>query len=165
MLVGDRSRVSSWSRLDGRARRVLVTRGLRGFADGLVSVLLAGHLARLGFSPFQIGAIVAGTLLGSATLTMAVGLLAHRLDPRRVLIGSSVLMLGTGLAFGMLASFWPLLVVAVVGTLNPSAGDVSVFLPTEQALLARSRAETRPALFAWYNVSGSLAGALGALAS
>src|SRR5580765_4600980 len=123
MVAGGRSRPSSWSRLDGGARRVLVTRGLRGFADGLVSVLLAGHLARLGFSSFQIGTIVAGTLLGSAILTMAVGLLAHRLDPRRVLIGSSGLMLGTGLAFGILGSFWPLLVVAVVGTLNPSAGD------------------------------------------
>ena len=147
------------------AGRILLTRGLRGFADGLVSVLLAGHLARLGFSSLQIGTIVAGTLLGSAVLTTAVGLLAHRLDPRRVLLASSVLMLATGLGFGVLGTFWPLLIVAVVGTLNPSAGDVSVFLPTEQALLAQANAAERPALFARYNVAGSIAGALGALAS
>jgi MFS family permease len=147
------------------ADRILLTRGLRGFADGLVSVLLAGHLGRLGFSSLQIGAIVTATLLGSALLTMTVGLLASRLDPRRVLIGSSVLMLATGLGFGMLGSFWPLVVVALVGTLNPSAGDVSVFLPTEQALLAQVSAAARPALFARYNVAGSVAGALGALAS
>jgi MFS family permease len=147
------------------AGRILLTRGLRGFADGLVSVLLAGHLARLGFSSLQIGAIVAGTLLGSAVLTTVVGLFSHRLDPRRVLIASSALMLATGLGFGALASFWPIFVVAVVGTLNPSAGDVSVFLPTEQALLAQATAVDRPALFARYNVAGSIAGALGALAS
>ena len=147
------------------AGRILLTRGLRGFADGLVSVLLAGHLGRLGFSSLQIGTIVAGTLLGSAVLTTAVGLLAHRLDPRRVLLASSVLMLATGLGFGVLGTFWPLLIVAIVGTLNPSAGDVSVFLPTEQALLAQANAAERPALFARYNVAGSIAGALGALAS
>ena len=44
-------------------------------------------------------------------------------------------MVVTGVAFGLASSFWVLFVFAVVGTLNPSAGDVSVFLPTEQALL------------------------------
>jgi MFS family permease len=155
----------STTRSDSSTRRVLLTRALRGFADGLVSVLLAGHLARLGFSSLQIGAIVAGTLLGSAVLTMAVGLVAHRLDARRVLLGSSLLMIATGVGFGVLGNFWALLALAVVGTLNPSGSDVSLFLPTEQTLLARVQAADRPALFARYNVAGSLASAFGALAS
>jgi MFS family permease len=155
----------STTRADPGTRRVLLTRALRGFADGLVSVLLAGHLARLGFSSFQIGAIVAGTLLGSAVLTMAVGLGAHRLDPRRVLVGSSLLMIATGVGFGLLGNFWALLALAVVGTLNPSGSDVSLFLPTEQTLLAHAVAAERPALFARYNVAGTLASAFGALAS
>jgi predicted MFS family arabinose efflux permease len=63
-------------------------------------------------------------------------------------------------------SFWPLLVIAVVGTLNPSAGDVSVFLPTEQAYVAGEvEAPDRPRLFAVYNLAAILAGALGALGS
>jgi hypothetical protein len=41
------------------------------------------------------------------------------------------LMILTGLAFGMVATFGVLLVVAAVGTLNPSSGDVSAFLPIE----------------------------------
>ena len=45
-------------------------------------------------------------------------------------------MVATGIGFAREPAFVPLLVVAVVGTLNPSAGDVSVFLPTEQAVLA-----------------------------
>jgi len=150
----------------GDARRLLATRGLRGLADGLVSVLLAGYLARLGFTPLAIGAIVTGTLLGSAALTIAVGLLGHRLERRHVLLGAAALMLATGAGFAGLTAFWPLLAVAVLGTLNPSAGDVSVFLPTEQAVLAQAvRARDRTTMFAWYNLSGTLAGALGALAS
>jgi hypothetical protein len=75
-------------------------------------------------------------------------------------------MLGTGVGFASLAGFWALLVVAVLGTLNPSAGDVSVFLPTEQAALAQTASgHQRTRLFAWYNVTGNFAGALGALAS
>ena len=148
------------------AKRLLSTRALRGFADGAVSVLLPSYLATLGFSSTRIGAIIFGTLFGSAILTLWVGLLSHRLGRRSVFLGTSILMLGTGLGFACITSFLPLFLVAVAGTLNPSAGDVSVFLPVEQASLA----ETVPpsdltALFSLYNVSGALAGALGALAS
>lgn len=148
------------------ARRIIAVRALRGFADGLVSVLLAGYLLRLGFTTVQVGVLVAGTLLGSAALTIAVGVTAHRFDHRRLLLLACVLMLCTGLGFVLATSFWPLLVIAVVGTLNPSSGDVSVFLPTEQAALADATAlAQRTRLFARYNVAGNLAAALGALAS
>jgi MFS family permease len=134
--------------------------------DGLVSVLLPGYLTRLGFTPFEVGAIVTGTLLGSATLTIVLGLAGHTLPRRRVLLGAAGLMLATGLGFAGFTTFWPLLVVAVLGTLNPSAGDVSVFVPTEQAALAETvSGEDRTRLFASYNVSGNFMGGLGALAS
>src|SRR5205814_7069629 len=110
------------------ARRLFATRGLRGFADGLVSVLLASHLSNLGYSPTEIGAIVTGTLLGSAALTLAVGLLGARLPRRTVLLGASAVMLATGVGFFAFIGFWPVLAVAVIGPLNPSSGDVSVLL-------------------------------------
>jgi MFS family permease len=148
------------------ARILLVTRILRGFADGIVAVILAGYLTSLGFSPFQVGAIVTGTLLGSAALTLAAGLWGGRFTKRRILLGASALMCATGIGFAGVTAFWPLFVVAVAGTLNPSAGDVSLFLPTEQAALAHASSDRdRTSLFAWYNLGGSLAGALGALAS
>ena len=57
----------------------------------------------------------------------------------------------------------PLLVVAAVGTLNPSSGDVSVFLATEQALLPATVDERhRTALFARYSFVGFGLAALGA---
>jgi MFS family permease len=148
------------------AARLVATRGARGFADGIASVLLASYLTRLGFSPLQVGAIVTATLLGSAALTLAIGLAGHRWPRRAVLLGASLLMFATGLGFFAATAFWPLLVIGFLGTLNPSAGDVTLFLPTEQAVLSEAvEPRERTSIFAWYNLAGSLAGALGSLAA
>src|SRR6202140_3536311 len=117
---------------------LLATRALRGLADGAVSVILPSYLTIIGFSPLRVGAIVFGTLLGSAALTLWVGLATDRLGRRRVLLAACALMLLTGIGFASLTSFWPMFVVAGVGTLNPSAGDVSLFLRVEQAALAQA---------------------------
>jgi MFS family permease len=147
-------------------RRLLTSRALRGFADGAVSVLLPSYLTAIGFSSVRIGAIVFSTLAGSAALTLWVGLLSHRLGRRSVLLAAAMLMFLTGIGFAFVTSFWPLLIVAFVGTLNPSAGDVSLFLPVEQSALAESVVTgDLTAMFALYNVGGAFAGALGALAS
>ena len=148
------------------AGRLVSARSLRGFADGFVSVVLASYLVDIGFSPVEVGAIVTSTLLGSAALTLAVGLWGADIPQRTVLISATLLMAGTGLGFAGLTDFWPLLVVAFAGTLNPSGGDVSVFLPVEQSLLTTTVADRqRTSLFARYNLGGTFAAALGALCS
>lgn len=145
-------------------RLVVAARALRGFADGLVSIVLALYLTELGFSPFEVGAVVTGTLLGSAALTLAVGLRSHRAPIRTVLLAACGLMFATGVGFTVATDFWPVLLVAVVGTMNPSAGDVSVFLPTEQAFLADEvPPPRRPHAYARANVAAALGGAFGAL--
>src|SRR6266700_3895044 len=93
------------------ARKLFITRGIRGLVDGLVSIALASYLTALGFSPFEVGAIVTGTLLGSAAVTLGVGLLGYRLSRRGVLLGAAALMVLTGLGFAGLTAFWPLMVV------------------------------------------------------
>ena len=146
--------------------RIVAGRTIRGFADGFVSVLLAQYLTGLGFSPVQVGAIVTGTLIGSTVLTLGFGFTSHRFPLRTLLLAATAMMVATGVGFAGIIWFWPLLVVAVVGTLNPSAGDVSVFLPTEQALVAgHVDALHRPRLFAVYNLFAIFAGAFGALVS
>src|SRR3954471_13341754 len=94
------------------ATRLVATRACRGLADGAVSVVLASYLARLGFSPLEVGALVTATLLGSAALTLTLGLLAHRVERRRLLLGACGLMVATGLAFASVTAFWPLFIVA-----------------------------------------------------
>jgi MFS family permease len=144
--------------------RLLWVRGLRAFADGYVSLLLPLYLISLGFGPFEVGVIATATLLGSGVLTLLAGLYAWRFEYRKLLLMAAALMAATGFGFALLSDFWPLLVIAVVGTLNPSSGDVSVFLPLEHALISGAVDDKqRTALFARYSLIGSLVAAVGAL--
>jgi MFS family permease len=145
-------------------RLLLAARGLRATSDGFVSIILPAYLLLLGFDALHVGVLATATLLGSALLTLAVGFTGVRRHTRALLIAASLLMALTGLGFAALDDFWPLLVIAFVGTLNPSSGDVSVFLPLEHALLAGGVAgHDRTALFARYSLVGSLLGAAGTL--
>ncbi|HEX9179930.1 MAG TPA: MFS transporter [Burkholderiales bacterium] len=153
-------------RIAPEARLLLVSRGLRAFVDGYMAVLLPAYLLALGFGTWEVGLLSTATLMGSALATLAVGAWGHRFHHRRLLLGVALLMSATGLAFAGLANFWPLLLVAFVGTLNPSSGDVSVFLPLEHARLAEAaHGDARTALFARYSLTGALGAALGALAA
>ena len=146
------------------ARLILSAKALRSFGDGFTALLLPVWLTGLGLSAFKVGVVATAAMLGSAALTLAVGLVGHRWSARLLLLGACGLMLGTGLAFSQTQAFWPLIVVAFVGTLNPSSGDVSVFVPLEQALLAQAGADAdRTRRFALYGVIAAVGGALGSL--
>ena len=146
------------------AATLIVARGVRGFGDGFTALLLPVYLTGLGFSLFQVGLLTTATLLGSAGLTLAVGLAGHRYPAKRLLFVACLLMAATGVAFSRAHAFWPLVLVGFAGTLNPSGGDVSPFLPLEQSLLAHAGPPSRRTdLFARYALSGSLMAALGAL--
>ena len=152
--------------MDTTARTLITGRALRGFVDGSVAVLLPAYLLALGLDGFAVGVIGTVTLLGSALATLAVGTWGHHAAPRTLLLGAALLMAATGAGFAGLSSFAPLLVVAFLGTLNPGAGDVSVFLPLEHARLAglAQTSADRTTLFARYSLAGSLSAAFGALA-
>jgi MFS family permease len=146
------------------AKIIIATRGIRAFVDGIAYVVLPAFLLHLGFSGVQIGGVVTASLLGSAILTLAVGVSSHRFSIERLLTYSSWLMVCTGILFGLSTPFVLLLIVAAVGTMNPSAGDVSVFLPLEQATLSTTVSDVdRTGVFAAFNLVGSLVGSVGAL--
>ena len=148
------------------ARRILVARGLRAFGDGFVALLVPIYLYDLGFTALAIGAIVTSTLIGTALLTLWVGMAASRHSRRGLLLAAAVLMAATGAGFAITTAFWPLLLIAFIGTMNPTSGDASIFLPLEHAALTQTvEPRRRTALFARYSVIGSLAGAIGVLAA
>ena len=152
-------------RTGSSVNRLLIAKGVRAFGDGFVSLLLPLYLLELGLSPLQVGVIATATLLGSGVMTLMAGLHAYRYRYRSLLLAATLLMAGTGAGFALLTDFWPLLFVAIVGTLNPSSGDVSVFLPLEHAVLSRVVADKdRTAVFARYSLAGTLMAAMGSLA-
>ena len=147
-------------------RPILIARGLRDFGDGLVAVLLPAYLLALGFGAAEVGLVATVALLGSALMTLGVGVLGVRLEPRLLLLLAAGLMAATGLGFALAGGLLAIAAVACIGTINPSAGSVSVFAPLEQSLLTHAVSDRgRTGLFARYSLVGALAAAAGALAA
>jgi predicted MFS family arabinose efflux permease len=135
------------------AKLLLWARGLRAFGDGYISLLLPYYLTLLGFGALEIGVIVTATLLGSGAMTLGVGLIAHRYRQRRLLEIAAMLMIATGVAFVLTPDFWPLLIVAAAGTLNPSSGDATIFGALGEYWFAL---EIKPAIQAMFMAYGAL---------
>lgn len=147
-------------------RLVLTAKALRAFADGFVAVLLPAYLLALGHGQLEVGVLSTVTLFGSAFATLAVGHWGYRFPVRRLMGAAAVLMVATGLGFATFSALWPLMIVAFLGPINPSGGDVSVFLPLEHTVLAgEASGGNRTSIFARYSFFGSIFGALGALAA
>lgn len=164
--ISDERDVMPATTLAREARLLLLGRGLRAFVDGFVAVLLPAYLLALGLRTWHVGLLSTATLLGSALMTLAVGTWGHHLHHRTLMLGAAALMALTGFAFAGASGLWPLLLVALVGTLNPSSGDVSVFLPLEHARLAHAaQGQARTTLFARYSLTGALLASIGALAA
>jgi MFS family permease len=145
---------------------LLAARALRDFGDGFVAILLPVYLIALGFSPLEIGAVATAALLGSALLTLGIGMIGSRHDRQRLLLAGASLMTATGVAFAVVHDFALLLVVAFAGTINPSAGSVSIFVPLEHAVLSSEVSDgSRTRMFARYSLVGALSAAFGALAA
>jgi MFS family permease len=150
--------------LRSAARWVLAARALRDFGDGFVAILLPVYLTALGMDAFEVGLVATLALLGSALLTLAIGVLGAGRDHRMLLLAASALMVATGLAYAASGEGAVLLLVAFVGTINPSGGSTSIFVPIEHTVLTGAvpaRARTRA--FARYSLAGALAGAAGSL--
>lgn len=145
---------------------VNAARALRDFGDGFVAVLLPVYLNALGLGALEVGIVATLALFGSALMTLGMGIFGAHADQRRLLIGASGLMFATGLACAASNTYAVILVVAFAGTINPSAGSVSIFVPLEHAVLSGSVADRdRTVMFARYSLIGALAAAAGALAA
>ncbi len=147
-------------------RYIYLARGLRDFCDGFVAILLPVYLTSMGLGPFEVGVVATLALFGSALMTLAFGALGASVDQRKLLLAASAMMVASGLAFACSATYAVVLLIAFVGTVNPSAGSSSIFSSLEQAVLSRSVADhARTQIFARYSLIGAFAAALGALAS
>jgi MFS family permease len=147
-------------------RLLFATRIARLFAYGLLSVVLVLYLAELGLDEGHIGLLLTLTLLGDTAVSLWITTRADRLGRRRMLLAGAGLMVFAGILFAVTRDFFFLLFAATVGVISPSGNEIGPFLPVEQAALSQLLpAGRRTGAFAWYNLVGSFATALGALAS
>jgi MFS family permease len=140
------------------------TRIVRLFAYGFLSVVLVLYLAQAGLSEVQIGLLLTLTLIGDTVISLWITTHADRIGRRRMLAVGAGLMVFAGILFALTQNFYLLLFAATVGVISPSGNEVGPFLSIEQAGLTQLiPGERRTQVFAWYNLVGSFATALGAL--
>jgi MFS family permease len=143
-----------------------VARGVRGFGDGFATIILPAYLTAIGYDIIQIGVVLTASLLGTALLTSLIGAIAPRHDLRTLMLTGAGIMTLTGLAFPSFQHIAFIAVVAFVGTINPSTGDIGIMIPLEHAMLARGVSDhERTHAFARYSLIGALSMAAGTLAA
>lgn len=144
---------------------LFATRSVRMLAYGFLSVVLVLYLKALGLREEQIGLLLTMALLGDTVISLWITTAADRLGRRNMLILGAALMAIAGIVFAITSNFAFLLLAATIGVLSPSDKEVGPFLSIEQAALSQAVADDqRTATFAWYNLAGSIAAAVGALA-
>jgi MFS family permease len=143
---------------------VFAARILRLFAYGFLSVALVLYLAAQGLADAQIGLVLTLTLLGDAGISFWLTTHADRVGRKRTLAIGALLMIGAGIVFALTNNLLILIIAAVLGVLSPSGNEIGPFLSVEQAGLTELLPNTRRTqVFAYYNLAGSFATALGAL--
>ncbi len=155
-------KVLSTLSVDGRW--LFATRLARLFAYGFLAVVLVLYLAQAGLGEASIGLLLTLTLIGDTVISLWLTTRADRFGRRRTLIIGTLLMIFAAVLFANTQEFVPLLIAATIGVISPSGNEVGPFLPIEQAALAQIVPDRqRTHIFAWYNLVGSFATALGAL--
>lgn len=149
---------------DGRL--LFLTRFIRLFSYGSLSVILVFYLTGLGLTEAQTGTLLTLILLGDTAVSLGLTTQADRIGRRRMLIAGAILMAGAGITFAFTRNFLLLVIAGTIGVISPSGNEVGPFLSIEQAALSEvvpSRSRTE--VFAWYTLAGSLATAAGSLAA
>jgi MFS family permease len=143
---------------------LFLTRFIRLFSYGALSVVLVFYLTGLGLSESQTGILLTLTLLGDTLVSLFLTTQADRIGRRRMLIIGAILMAGAGLIFASTNNFLFLVVAGTIGVISPSGNEVGPFLSIEQAALSQViPARERTAVFAWYTLTGAIATAAGSL--
>ena len=151
--------------MDRDVALLFVTRAIRMFGYGLLSVVLVLYLTALGMSAAEVGLLLALTLLGDAAVSLWLTTHADRIGRRRVLVAGAGLMLAAGFTFVATPIYAVLVVAATIGVISPSGNEVGPFLAVEQASLSQVVGnQNRTSLLAKYQLVGSFATAVGALA-
>jgi MFS family permease len=162
----DAGLVASLRGLDRDGRLLFLTRVLRMFAYGFLAVVLVLYLAALGLDPLAIGVLLTLTLIGDTIISLWLTTNADRIGRRTILVVGSLMMAGAGFSFATTDVVPWLIVVATVGVISPTGNEVGPFLAVEQAALSQTTPDARRTpTFAWYNLAGYVATAVGALAA
>ncbi len=154
------------SLLDRNGWIIFATRMLRLFGYGMVSVVLMLYLTGRGLSQTDAGLLLTLGLLGDTVISLWITTRADRLGRRNMLWIAASRIIVAGAVMALTGNFMVLAIAVCLGVISPSGNEAGPFLAIEQAALSHLIcARSRTGVFAWYNLAGSVATALGALAA
>src|SRR5216683_1994157 len=110
---------------------LFLTRFIRLFAYGSLSVVLVFYLIGIGLSEPQTGTLLTLTLVGDTVVSLFLTTRADRIGRRRTLVVGAALMVAAGLVFASTRSLWLLLLAGTIGVVSPSGNEVGPFLSIE----------------------------------
>ncbi|NIS82741.1 MAG: MFS transporter [Anaerolineales bacterium] len=150
-----------------RDTKLLITaNAFRNLGYGMMDVLFVLYLTEIGFDAVHVGALITGTLIGSALLNLIVGTYADRFGRRRTMALATAIMILSGLALVFSRSYAVFFLAALTGTLNFTAVSTGAFVGLDQAALPQlSPLPARNQVFGVYNTAALLARMAGALVS
>ncbi len=154
--------VLSW--LDRNGRLLFLSRTVRAFGYGFLSITLGIYLDLLGFSAVAIGFLLMAALANSIFFNLLASIYADRWGRRKLLVAIASLMALSGIMFYLTDNYLVMVVAAFIGTINVTGTEASSFLSIEQAIVPQTcPPEKRNTAFGLYNAFGALALALGVL--
>lgn len=148
-----------------RDRYILYTTAfLRALATGMMGVLLGIYLARMAFTPSQIGLVISIGLMGATLAALLVTYAGDHLGRRRLLFWLALLSALGGVALAFYSSPLTVGIAAFIGMLNGMGRDRGAALVLEQAVIPSTVSdEQRTRAFAWYNLLQDVGHGVGGL--
>ncbi len=145
---------------------IMITKGLRTFAFGLVSVITPIYLAVMGYSPFYVGMalflIVSGNVFSNILLTWY----GNFFKRRNFLLVFSALMSLSGLLLFVSSNLLIIFPALFVGNISTTGTEAGPFQSIEAGIIPSLAGEDkRNRAFGTYNMIGYAMSSLGALAS
>src|SRR5262244_383896 len=125
MAMSLRSRLpEALATLGADAWLLFLTRFVRLFAYGSLSVILVFYLVGLGLTEAQTGLLLTLTLAGDVVVSLYLTTRADRIGRRRMLTIGAILMAAAGLAFALTSNLFFLVVAGTIGVISPSGNEV-----------------------------------------
>ena len=149
-----------------RLASLFLTKGIRVFVFGLVSIMTPVYVADLGYSPLYVGIVITSIVAGNIFSNILLTWYRNRIGVHRALLIFSFLMLASGVIL-FSTSFFPLILFACfIGNISTNGTEAGPFQSIETGVIPNllSSHEKIGRAFGAYNLIGYSSASVGALA-
>ena len=142
---------------------LLLTKTLRAFSVGFISIVLPLYLSSLGFSKVEVGVVFTLIIVSSATFTMLSHRFARFIGRRNSLMMFSFITALSSLGMFLISNSILFVIFALLSLISVNGTDIGPTFSLENAAFSDSAKGKNPRYFSIYNVIGGIAVAAGSL--